>query len=82
MKIVIFCSKCGLKIRIPNDKHIRFNCPNPVCDKRYEFKKGKEVKRNFWVPLFALLTLVFGLFSFNTSPIPLLIGITWFFWWF
>ncbi len=40
-KIIISCSQCGHQVRIPSDKHIRFNCA--ACNHPYEYNNGVQV---------------------------------------
>lgn len=80
---IITCTSCGSKIRIPDDKHIRFKCPNTACGYQYEYKNGEPFReqRSYWVPLAAILFAIVGSFFTYLFPIPLLTGAAGFLWW-
>jgi hypothetical protein len=82
--MIATCSKCGQKINIPDDKHIRFKCPNEACAQEYEYKNGKEFKPSwmqYLIPLSAIAIALAGSFLAYLFPIPLFVGVTWLSWW-
>ncbi|MFT3702134.1 MAG: hypothetical protein QM802_07180 [Agriterribacter sp.] len=82
-KIIIICSNCGKKNRIPLDKHIRFKCTNPDCGREHEYKNGKPItpsRFNYFIRYFTILIAVIGSFYTYLFPLPLLVGTTWFVW--
>lgn len=75
---IIVCPKCGLKIRIPANKHIKFTCPD--CGEQYVYQKGgltakplqqreqcekgQESQDSIWWRIFLWICAIFITFPF------------------
>lgn len=78
MKIIV-CKQCRQQIRIPEDKHIRFKCPNRSCQKRYEYRNGNLVTPTLFsyaVPFFGASIVIISSFFTFLFPIGHLVGVS------